>query len=85
MRMETGMLEGGASYDEIWREWKELDQSIVEIDERAHREAAGVFALYEARRDELWAPIFHRMNEIEARSPTWSLRRFRTAWLRSAC
>jgi hypothetical protein len=58
------MLEGGASYDEIWREWKELDQSIGEIDERAHREAAGAFALYEARRDELLAPILHHMNEI---------------------
>jgi hypothetical protein len=50
--------------DELWREWKDLDRSLGEADERAHKEAGGA-DLYKARAAELLAPICDRMDEIE--------------------
>jgi hypothetical protein len=40
---------------------------IGEADEKAHREAGGAADLYQARAEELWAPIFDRLDEVEER------------------
>jgi hypothetical protein len=55
----------GPSFDELWREWVELDRSLTEADEKAQKEAAGEFDLYWARMEEFRALIMPRFNEIE--------------------
>jgi hypothetical protein len=51
--------------DELWHEWKELDRLIGDADDKAWNEAGGEFDLYKDRRQELWAPIFERLDEVE--------------------
>jgi hypothetical protein len=58
----------GAPSDALWLKWWGLDRLIGEADERAHREAAGgAFDLYKDRAEELLAPIFDRLDEVEER------------------
>jgi hypothetical protein len=66
----TGLLipdAGVTSSDDLWLKWCEHDRLIGEADERASKEAGGVFDLYKALREELWAPIFDRLDEVEER------------------
>jgi hypothetical protein len=60
-------LQLGTPSDELWLKWCELDRLIGEADERAHREAGASGDLYNARSDELLAPILKRLGEVEER------------------